>query len=108
MEETLVSSNQRMLLFPVAAFVLGIGLQSLASAGEIIQTQQDNQKQAVERQKIRADEQPKTQKSVSPKLYQSTAKGAHIPTVTLETKTVPIGGSTGPTKLPLPTTGRHQ
>ena len=41
----------------------------------------------------------------SPKLYQSTAKGVHYPDAILTTRTAPVGGSTGPTKPPLPTTG---
>jgi hypothetical protein len=45
------------------------------------------------------------QKKASPNIYQNAAKGAHIPPVTLETRRVPTGGSTGPTVPPKPTQG---
>jgi hypothetical protein len=75
-----MSINQRTLLFVVTAFALGIGLQSFAAADP--KKFCDATCQQWERQKIRADEQPKTQKSVSP-----------------------LGGSTGPTVPPKPTQG---
>ena len=70
-----MSSNQRKLLFAVAASTLVVGLQSLASGA-------DNIKQQVEREKILRHEQPKTQNTLAPK-----------------------GGSTGPTVPPKPTQG---
>jgi hypothetical protein len=62
----------------VVASTLLIGLQSLATG----ETPCGIKCQEVERQKIRADEQPKTQKTVAPK-----------------------GSSTGPTVPPKPTQG---
>jgi hypothetical protein len=102
-----MSRKQRQLLFTLAAFTLVIGLQSLAAAGETIQTLKpaSAQQQSAERWKVLQDQQTNTQKSASPKLYQNMAKGAHIPTVTLETKTAPTGGSTGPIAPPKPTQG---
>ena len=73
-----MSRNQRKLLFVLAASsTLIIALQSLAIA---------NQKSDVERRKIMADEQPKTQKAV----------------------VKPKGGSTGPTAPPTLGGGSHK
>jgi hypothetical protein len=75
-----MSKKQRQLLFMLATFALLIGLQSLATADP--KKFCDATCQSAERWKIMQDQQPKTQKSVSP-----------------------LGGSTGPTVPPKPTQG---
>jgi hypothetical protein len=76
-----MSRKQRQLLFMLATFALLIGLQSLAT-GENMCPHGGVQCQQTERWKLMQDQQPKTQKSVSP-----------------------LGGSTGPTVPPKPTQG---
>ncbi len=75
-----MSRNQRQLLFTLTAFTVVIGLPSFAAADP--KKFCDQKCQEWERQKILADEQPKTQKTVAPK-----------------------GGSTGPTVPLKPTQG---
>jgi flagellar biogenesis protein FliO len=63
-EETLMSRNQRKLLFAVATSTLVIGLQSFAVAELKCFPNCGAQQQQTERWKIMQDQQPKTQKTV--------------------------------------------
>jgi len=76
-----MSTNQRKLLFAVAACTLVIGLQSFAAADPQVDCSKNTQKCQTERWKIMQDTQTKIQKTLAPK------------------------GSTGPTVPPKPTQG---